>query len=187
MTKRIVVGGMLLSLCLLLPFLTGQIPEIGNMLLPMHLPVMLAGLVLGPVFGGGIGLAAPLLRSLLFGRPILFPTAISMALELCAYGVIVGLCYRSLATRVNISGKSTLSHPVRIYISLLISMLGGRVVFGIVQAVILGFGEGGFTIAFFLTEAFLNALPGIAIQLVLIPSLLIALERAGVTRGGELK
>ncbi len=187
MTKRIVVGGMLLSLCLLLPFLTGQIPEIGNMLLPMHLPVMLAGFLLGPVWGGAIGLAAPLLRSLLFGRPIFFPTAISMALELCAYGVIVGLCYSFLATRVKISGNKTLTHTLRIYLSLIISMIGGRVVFGIAQAMLLGFGDGGFTIAYFLTEAFLNALVGIALQLVMIPALLLALERAGVTQGGELK
>lgn len=187
MTKRIVTGGMLLSLCLFLPFLTGQIPEIGNMLLPMHLPVLLAGFLLGPLFGGVIGLSAPLVRCLLFGRPLFYPTAISMAIELAAYGVLSGVIYFSLLAVFVKSKKSALSLLVPIYIALISAMLGGRVAFGIVQAILLGFGEGGFTLAYFFTEAFANAVLGILIQLALIPALLLALEKAGITQKGILK
>ena len=187
MTKRIAVGGMLLSLCLFLPFLTGQIPEVGNMLLPMHLPVLLAGFLLGPLFGGVIGATAPLFRSLLFGRPVFYPTAISMSAELCAYGILSGVIYLSFLSARGQKKKTTLSLLTPIYITLISSMLGGRVVFGIISAILLGFGEGGFTLAYFFTEAFANAALGILIQLVLIPVLLLALEKARITKNGKLK
>lgn len=187
MTKRIVIGGMLLSLCLFLPFLTGQIPEIGNMLLPMHLPVLLAGFLLGPLYGGVIGMAAPLLRCLLFGRPLFYPTAISMSVELCAYGVLAGVIYFSLLAIWGKNRKNTLSLLNPIYVTLISAMLGGRVAFGIAQAFLLGFGEGGFTLTYFFTEAFANAILGILIQLALIPVLLLALEKAGMTQKGKLK
>lgn len=187
MTKRIVIGGMLLSLCILLPFLTGQIPEVGNMLLPMHIPVLLAGFLLGPIYGGVIGLSAPILRSLLFGRPIFYPTAISMAIELCAYGVLAGLIYLALLSLLDKKRAATLSLIGPIYITLGSAMLGGRVAFGVVQALLLGFGDGGFTLAYFFAEAFTNAILGILIQLALIPALLLALEKAGVTHKGRLK
>ncbi len=187
MTKRIVVGGMLLSLALFLPFLTGQMPEIGNMLLPMHIPVLLAGFLLGPLYGGVIGASAPLLRSLLFGRPVFYPTALSMAIELCSYGVLVGVFYSLWLSLSKRGERPTLSLVAPIYLSLTMAMLGGRLVFGVVQAVLLGFGEGGFTLAYFFTEAFLNALLGIAIQLVIIPAILLALEKSGLTQRGRLK
>ena len=88
--KKITLSAMFLAIGLVLPFLTGQIPEIGSMLLPMHIPVLLCGLICGWQYGGAVGLIVPLLRNLLFGMPPM-PGAVSMAFDLAAYGLIIGL------------------------------------------------------------------------------------------------
>lgn len=168
-TKNIVTSGICLALCLVLPLVTGQIPEIGNMLCPMHLPVLLCGLVCGWGYGALVGLVAPLLRFALFGRPMLFPTGVSMCFELAAYGLIIGLLYRRLHTRV-----------WHIYTSLIGAMIGGRFVWGLVRCIMAaGFGvEFGWQI--FVTEGFVTAIPGMISQMIVIPILVVALSRAGI-------
>ena len=94
--KKLVLSGFFLTLCLLLPFLTGQIKEIGDSLLPMHLPVMLCGLICGHWYGMAVGLCAPVLRGAMFGMPPLYPSAIWMAPELAAYGFIIGFLYKKV-------------------------------------------------------------------------------------------
>lgn len=155
-----------LALCLVLPFLTGQIPEIGNMLCPMHLPVLLCGFVCGPWYGAAIGFIAPLLRFALFGMPPIMPTGIAMCFELCAYGLTAGLLYRHLPHK-----------PFRICAALITAMLSGRIVWGAVRVVLMGLGSSAFTWAAFMAGAFTNAIPGIILQLVLIPVLVLALEK----------
>ena len=91
--RKMVFSAMFLAIALLLPFLTGQIPEIGSMLLPLHLPALLCGFVCGWPWGLATGFLAPLLRSVLFGRPLLFD-AVAMAFELAAYGAAAGFLYR---------------------------------------------------------------------------------------------
>lgn len=165
--KRLVVSALMLALALVLPYFTGGIPAIGNLLLPMHLPVLLCGFLCGGGWGAGVGLAAPLLRSLLAGRPEFFPTAFSMAFELAAYGLISGLLYRRLPK--NAAG---------VYASLAGAMVGGRMVWGAVRALITLASPTHFGLAIFWTEAVLNAIPGILLQLVLIPALVLSLQRA---------
>lgn len=157
-TKRMALSAVLLAIGLVLPLLTMQIKEIGDTLLPMHLPVLLCGLLCGPYYGGAVGLILPFLRSAIFGMPPVYPNAVWMAAELMAYGVITGLVFPR--TRKNIGG---------IYISLLSAMLGGRIVWGAAKAALLGAGESGFTVAAFFAGGFIDALPGIALQLILIP------------------
>lgn len=53
--RNLVYAGAALALCLVLPFLTGQIPQIGSALCPMHIPVLLAGFLCGPWVGCGGG------------------------------------------------------------------------------------------------------------------------------------
>ena len=89
-TKSLTLSAMLLALALVLPFLTGQIPEIGSMLLPMHIPVLLCGFLCGWQWGLIVGFIAPLLRSVLFGMPPMVNVAIPMAFELAAYGAFAG-------------------------------------------------------------------------------------------------
>ena len=166
-TYRLVLSALFLSLGYVLPFLTGQIQEIGSMLLPMHLPVMLCGLVCGWKYGLAVGFILPLTRSLIFGMPVMFPMAVSMAFELATYGFIIGLVY-SLVKKQNI---------VTIYISLLSAMVMGRLVWGVVQAILLGATGSALTFQVFMASALLNAVPGIVVQLILVPAILLLLDK----------
>lgn len=169
---NLTLAAMFLAIGLLLPLLTGQIKQIGNMLLPMHIPVLLCGLICGWQYGLGVGLVVPLLRSAIFGMPILFPTAVAMSFELATYGFVVGFLYF----------HSRWKCVIALYRCMIIAMLSGRVVWGIVQVCLLGLGENGFTFSAFIAGAFLNAIPGIILQLILIPSIMIALNRTGLVR-----
>lgn len=172
-TKKMVYSGLLLALGLVLPFFTAQIPSIGSKLLPMHIPVLLTGFVCGVPYGFIVGLITPVLRSLLFGMPPLFPVAVAMSFELAAYGALTGLLYRLFPKK-----------PWSVYVSLLLSMLGGRVVWGGAMVLLLASKGGMFTWKAFMAGAFLNAIPGIILQIVLIPLLVFALEKAGfITKG----
>ena len=165
--KNLVLSAMFIAFGLVLPFLTGQIPEIGNMMLPMHIPVMLSGLVCGWQYGAAVGFITPLLRSFIFGKPILFPSAVAMAFELATYGLVIGLVFLLLKKK----GIAAL------YISLITSMIAGRAVWGAAMWLILISGK-GFTLAAFISGAFTTAIPGIILQLILIPAVMIVLKRA---------
>ena len=170
-TKRLVICALMLALCLVLPFFTGQIPEIGNMLLPMHLPVLLAGFVVGGPSAMMVGAVAPLLRSVIWGMPPMFPKAIGMAFELATYGLVTGVVYRK-------SKKDTKAT----YISLLCAMVAGRAVWGVVSFVLYGIMGNVLTKEIFMAEAIINAIPGIAVQLVFIPVLVSALKKTNVMK-----
>ncbi len=174
--KNITLSAMFLAIGLVLPFLTGQIPEIGSMLLPMHIPVLLCGLICGWQYGGVVGFIVPLLRNALFGMPPM-PGAVSMAFELAAYGLIIGLMYKLLHR------KGLLS----ICLSMLVSMAAGRVVWGVAQWIVLGIKGTGFTLKMFLAGAFINAVPGIVLQLVLIPAIMLLLNQTGLVPFAEQK
>ena len=164
---KMTCAGVCLALCLVLPFLTGQIPQIGSKLLPMHIPVLLCGFICGPVWGLGVGLVAPVLRALIFGMPPLFPTATAMAFELAAYGLLAGLFYKLLPKK-----------PLFLYAALILAMIGGRLVWGLAMTVLMSATGKGFTLTAFWAGAFANAWPGIILQLVLIPPLVTALKKA---------
>lgn len=168
--QRMALSAMLMALGLVLPFFTGQIPQIGNMLLPMHLPVLVCGLICGWKQGMAVGAILPLLRSVLFGMPILYPKAAAMAFELAAYGALAGYCY----------AKSHWKCIVALYRALGVAMIGGRMVWGAVMVVLMGVSGNVFTWKLFLAEAFFNAVPGILLQLLLIPGLMLALNRTGM-------
>ena len=168
--QKMTYAGLMLAVAMVLPFVTGQIPQIGQMLSPMHLPVLLCGFLCGWPWGMAVGFVSPLLRSVLFGMPAMFPGAVSMAFELAVYGGLTGFLRRKLA-----GGK------IQIYLTLLIAMIAGRVVWGLVRYVLAGLSGGTFTFDMFLAGAILNALPGIALPAVLIPLLVMALEKAGVS------
>lgn len=164
--QRIALTAMLLAIGLLLPFLTGQIQQVGSMLLPMHLPVLLCGFVCGWPWGLGLGFVLPLLRSLLFGMPPLMPTALCMAFELAAYGAATGLLYQKLGNR-------------SLYPALVGAMVIGRLVWGVASWLIYGlFTERSFTLAAFWAGGFANAWPGMLLQLALVPAIVLALQKA---------
>lgn len=164
---KLVLAAMFAALTYLLPFLTGQIPEIGAMLCPMHIPVLLCGFLCGPVWGGVVGLIAPLMRSLLTGGfPPMFPTAVCMAFELACYGAVCGLLYRYLPKK-----------KWAIYVSLITAMIVGRLVWGTVMFLCVGMSGGSFGMTAFLAGAVTNAIPGIIAQIVLVPILVMIAEK----------
>lgn len=168
-TYKIVWSGVFIALGIVLPFLTGQIQSIGNKLLPMHLPILICGFVCGAPYGLTAGLIVPLLRSILFGMPPMFPTAVSMALELAVYGFVTGLLYKKLP-----------KNNAMIYVALIGAMLIGRVAAGAVNVVLYGVQGSGYSMQMFMAGMFMNAVPGIILQLVLIPVIIMMLRKAKV-------
>ena len=168
---KTILSALFLALAFVLPFLTGQVPTIGNMLCPLHIPVLLCGFICGPSWGLAVGFIAPLLRSFVLGMPPLFPTALCMAFELAAYGLVTGLLYKYLPK----------SKPY-IYVALLSAMIIGRLVWGAVMFICLGASSGAFTLAAFVAGAFTNAIPGIIIQIVLVPVLVMVLNNPKITK-----
>ena len=160
-----VLAALFLAMAYVLPFFTGQIPQIGAMLCPMHIPVLLCGFICGWPWGLAVGVIAPLLRSATLGMPPMFPTAVCMAFEFATYGAVSGLMYKVLP-------KSKLS----VYASLLIAMVTGRLVWGVAMFACLGLTGGSFGFKAFLASAVTNALPGIILQIVLVPAIVMVLE-----------
>ena len=168
----LVTAALMLALGLILPFFTGQIPAVGNMLCPMHLPILLCGLLCGWRYGLAVGFILPPLRYVLFQAPPLFPTGFAMAFELAAYGFLAGWLY----------SRSRWQCVVSLYRCLIAAMLGGRFVWAAVRVILSGVSGEAFTWQMFLSGAFATAIPGIILQLVFIPAVMVALDRAGMVR-----
>ena len=165
--KKLCYSALLLAAAFLMPFLTGQIPQFGAMLCPMHIPVLLCGFVCGWQYGLAVGIIAPLFRSLVLGMPPMFPTAAAMSVELALYGSIAGLLYKMLPKTV----------PY-IYASLLSAMILGRIGWGAAMLIFMGLGS--FSFNAFIAGAILNSIPGIILQLVLVPVLVAALKKSKI-------
>jgi riboflavin transporter FmnP len=162
-THDLTIAGICLALAQLLPLLTGQIPQIGAMLAPMHIAVLLCGFLCTTSYAAIVGFTAPLLRFAIFGMPPLFPIGIAMSFELMTYALVASVMYK----RYNI------------YISLITAMLTGRVVWGIVMSVIAGVSSVQFGLNTFIVGAFATAAPGIVLQLLIIPLLVRAVKQRG--------
>ncbi len=165
-TKKLTLSALFLALGLVMPFLTMQIPEIGNMMLPMHIPVLICGFVCGWKYGLLIGCITPILRSMVFGMPYMMPTAVAMAFELATYGAMAGLLY--------VIFKKT---KIGTYLSLLGAMITGRIIWGIVSVGIYKAMGMVFSWELFIGGALLQAIPGIVLQLVVIPPIIILLKK----------
>lgn len=171
-TLKLVLTAFFIALGLVLPFLTMQIPSIGNMLLPMHIPIILCGFLCGWPYGLIAGFIVPLLRSVLFGAPPMMPIAVAMSVELATYGLVTGLLYHKLNDK-----------RWGIYISLIIAMFAGRVVWGVTSFGLFHALGNTFTWKIFMVQAFFNAIPGIIIQLIFIPLIVYQLRRVQQSEG----
>lgn len=168
-THKLTLSALFIALGIILPFFTGQVPHFGNMLLPMHIPVLLCGFVCGNPYSLLTGTMIPLLRSLLLGRPVMMPTAVAMAVELATYGAVSGLLYTRLKNK-----------KFGTYISLIAAMLAGRLTWGIASLILYRMLENPFTWELFAAEAFMNAIPGIIVQIILIPAVVYALGKSNL-------
>lgn len=165
--RKLTYSAMALALCYVLPFVTGSIPAVGNMLSPMHLPVMILGFLCGWPYGVAVGFIAPILRSLTLSMPPIMPTALSMAFELAVYGAVCGILYKVFPKKLG-----------WLYLELAIAMLCGRIVGGCATWILMGIQGKGYSLAAFFTAFFVNAWPAILIQFILIPPIIEALRRA---------
>lgn len=164
--RKLVIAAMMLAIALLLPYLTGQIPKIGSMLCPMHLPILLCGFLCDPWWGLAVGAVAAPLRFALLGMPKA-PMCFFMAAEMAVYGFLAGFLYKLFPKKIPF-----------LYASLLLAMIGGRLVYGTIQRI--GIGGGIYTLNAFLVSAVIGSWPGILLQIILIPILVIALKRAKI-------
>ena len=164
--KKSIITAVCIALCVVLPQAFHAVPNAGAIYLPMHIPVLLCGLICGWSYGMLCGLAGPALSALLTGMP---PAAVlpGMLVECGVYGLAAGLLMQLVRTKHLYAD---------LYISLAAAMLLGRVVSGIAKALI--FSAGSYSMASWVARSFVTALPGIVIQLALLPSIVYALMRA---------
>ena len=165
-TRRLVLTALFIAIGVVLPQAFHAIPNAGSIFLPMHIPVLIAGFAVGPLFGAICGILTPILSHLIFGMPPAMMLA-QMICELAVYGFMTGL----------LNSLIKIKNPVvKNYAVLILSMLSGRLAYGILNALI--FKAGSYSLQAWLSAAFISALPGIAIQLILIPILVARLRKA---------
>ena len=172
-----VITAVLLAIGLLLPFLTGQMQTIGKFISPLHIPVLICGLCCGWQWGLGLGIILPIMRGLIFGMPP-FPTvALPMAFELATYGTVTGLLYPLF---IRLFNKK--NHIPAIYVSLVAAMICGRIIGGAAKWLLIAVGIIGskdpYTFAAFFTSYFIDTAIGALIHLVIVPAVVIAVEKA---------
>ena len=167
-TKQLGLTAMFIALGVVLPQAFHAIPNAGSVFLPMHIPVLMSGFVVGPLFGLICGVATPLLSHLIFGMPPA-PVLPGMLCELAVYGLMTGLLSRLIKIK-NVTAKT--------YIVLILAMLAGRLTYGVLNALV--FKAGSYSMQAWTSAAFVTALPGIVIQLILIPVLIVRLKKAGL-------
>lgn len=168
--QKITLSALFLALGLILPFLTGQIQHFGQMLLPMHYPIFLCGLICGWQYGLLVGFILPLLRSTIFGMPMMFPMAVAMAFELAGYGAMSGWMF----------SRAKKKNTVSVYTSLIAAMICGRVIYGLVMTLITSMLGQPYSFQIFITAAITSGIPGIIAQLILIPAIMILLDKTGI-------
>lgn len=163
---KLIFTGVCIALCIVLPIALHSIPNGGTLFSPMHLPVLLCGVICGGPHGLICGLMGPLLSCLISGMPAMAKLPFMMV-ELGIYGLVAGLLMRFFHSKKLLPD---------LYLSLLIAMLSGRIVAGLLKAFVLT--DGNYSLAVWASGYFISCLPGIIVQLILIPVLYVALERA---------
>ncbi len=157
--RSVVLGGMLTALGVLLPIVFHAM-GLGKVFLPMHIPVFLAGFVCGPAIAMLVGIVTPLISSVFTGMPpFMPPIAQAMVLELAVYGLVTGYLFR----------KARLG----VYVSMIIAIISGRIVYGVLAHLLMPLlGFPNVPIWAPLTVSLLESLPGVVLQLVVVPGLL---------------
>ncbi len=167
---NLTLTGFFIALGIILPQITGRIPDIGKLLSPMHFPVLICGCVCGWKYAGACGILTPILTSLIFQRPVLFPMAVCMLFELATCGIVIAVLYKMLK-------NSKLPNPFPLYISLVSAMISGRIVYAIAKYICLGFSSSPSSIFVFFIHSFSTAWIGIILQIVIIPPIILILNK----------
>ena len=166
---KLTISALCLAIAYVLPFLTGQIPEIGSMLLPMHIPVLLCGFICGWKWGVTVGFVSPLLRSLIFGFPVFYPVAVTMMFELAAYGLITGIMKELLPKKRGY-----------IYCSLIVAMIIGRVCRTVAMIACSAIVGNSFIFSTFMTGVILKSIPGMIAHLIIVPIAIMLIDKVAL-------
>lgn len=164
-----VLSSLMLALCYILPNFTGNIPVIGSSLLPMHLPVFLCGFLCGPYWSALVGFIAPVSRSVFMTMPPM-AVAIPMGFEMAVYGFASGFLF-------HLCQKKQLPQVASIYTSLISAMVLGRVVYGCIKAAMTFGTADPYSFSAFIAGTVTSGIPGIILQLVLVPTVVMAVEK----------
>ena len=171
---NLTISAMLLALAMFLPFLTGQIPQFGRMLSPLHIPAMLAGFILPLPWAVPLAFIIPIVRSLIFSMPPMVPMAVTMAFELATYALVIGLIYK---------------RPAKSYFSILIALIPalviGRIVYALVFFIVMSLTAGTFNLSAVISGLTVEGLPGVIVQLLIVPPIVLAVEKAGLYRSNK--
>lgn len=165
--NKLTRSALFLALGFVLPMLSGQLPVIGQALLPMHIPVFLCGMICDWRYGCAVGLILPILRSLVFSVPVFYPTALAVALEMATYGAVIGL----------VRGAFRKKGLVSIYTALLAAMVAGRIVRALAEMALLGLGGNSFALSTFFSAVIVKGIPGVILHLIAVPAVMLVLER----------
>ena len=167
--KKLCLCALCIALCCVLPTAFHGL-GLGGALSPMHLPVLLCGLICGGWPGAVCGAVGPVLSSVITGMPG-SAQLIHMVPELLAYGLCAGLLMKLWRTG---------SLYADLYLALVPAMVLGRVVGGAVQALEYLGGTEGYSLAMWAGSYFVGTMPGAVLQLVVLPTLVVALVKAGL-------
>lgn len=163
-TINMILSALFIALGIVLPMAFHSLGMAGTIFLPMHIPVLLCGFICGWRYGVLAGIITPLLSSIFTGMPPLYPVGVSMCIELATYGGIAGFLSSKTSTIVSLIG----------------AMLVGRVAAALANIVLLSLAGNSFVLQAFLTSTFVTALPGILIQLILIPAIMLGLKKSNI-------
>lgn len=164
-TKKLTLTAMCLALGVILPQAFHMIPNVGNIFLPMHIPVLICGFICGPFYGLTVGIITPCLSHIIFSMPPAMMLG-QMIVELGVYGLCTGLLNQIITIN---------NELLKYYLVLIISMVVGRITYGICNALL--FKAGNYSLSIWLSAAFIKGLPGIIIQLVLIPTIVKTIKK----------
>ncbi|MEG1613199.1 MAG: ECF transporter S component [Clostridia bacterium] len=167
-TKSLVITGLMAAIGVVLPLAFHTVPNAGKIFLPMHIPVILCGFAAGPIYGLICGIIAPLISSVSTGMPSMAIIP-GMLFELATYGFVSGAVIRFVKTP---------NALFNVYLALIVALICGRCVSGFTNGLIFMAGKYSFNV--WLTASFVTAIPGIIIQLVVVPALVFELNRAGL-------
>lgn len=161
-TQELVLSGLLLASGIILPMIFHTFSMTGPAFLPMHIPVLIGGMLLPPVLALLLGVITPIMSSVLTGMPVAFPMAIIMAFELGTYGLAASIVTRKL--------------KLNTIPALIIAMIDGRIVAGLTVAALVRLFGIDMNPILYVKGAIVTGMPGLIIQLIFVPVVVYAIR-----------
>jgi hypothetical protein len=167
--KKITLTALFTALGILIPIVFHTNPMFGSVFLPMHITVIVCAMITGPYRGMICAALTAFISSIVTGMPPIYPVGVIMIFELITYASVAGILTKILIVRIN--------KIAALYTALIAAMLAGRIIMGAASVIFIGLIGNGYSMKAFITAAFITALPGIIIQLAIIPWIILVLRK----------